>query len=276
MTLIMNIMTTIATPIGELALWLEETYQVSINETIGKWEELTGMKITVSENEISHNEVESMTSVVDAKKLNKKIPKTKTKDTCQHTFLSGQKVGEQCTTKPKNGAVFCSAHKPKDKDSIKSNSSAAKKSSKKKEIKQMDKIDPEFESDSDKEEKVVKATDEKKKKKVVTPKKSAKKVSGDTDLENSDDEIPVMSEPEEIAKPLLLKKKVVPAKKSTKKVSGDTDLENSNDEIQPPETEEEELLKLKKKKKSSVKKNKKNYNTDEEHIDKDLNLSDEE
>jgi uncharacterized Zn finger protein (UPF0148 family) len=233
MTLIMNIMTTIATPIGELALWLEETYQVSINETIGKWEELTGMKITVSENEISHNEVESMTTVVDtAKKLNKKIPKTKTKDTCQHTFLSGQKVGEQCTTKPKNGALFCSAHKPK--DSIKSTSSTAKKS-KKKEIKQMEKIDPEFESDSDKE---VKATKEKKKK-VVTPKKSTKKVSGDTDLENSDDEA-LMSEPEEIAKPLLLKKKPskpVPVKKNTKK---------------------------------------NNYNTDEEHIDKDLNLSDEE
>jgi hypothetical protein len=229
-------MKTIATPIGELALWLEKTYQVDINETIGKWEELTGMTITVSENEISHNEVESMTIVVDtAKKLNKKIPKTKTKDTCQHTFLGGQKVGEQCTTKPKNGAVFCSAHKPKDKDSIKSTSSTAKKS-KKKEIKQMEKIDPEFESDSA--DKEVKATKEKKKK-VVTPKKSTKKVSGDTDLENSDDEA-LMSEPEEIAKPLLLKKKPskpVPVKKNTKK---------------------------------------NNYNTDEEHIDKDLNLSDEE
>ena len=228
MTLILNIMTTIATPIGELALWLEETYQVSINETIGKWEELTGMKITVSEGGISHEEAES-TTVETARNLkNKKIPKTK--DTCQHTFLSGQKVGEQCTTKPKNGAVFCSAHKPK--DSIKSTSSA-KKSSKKKEIKQIDKIDAEFESDSDKEE-VVKAPKGKKKKAVVP-----KKVSGDTDLENSDAEAPIMSEPEEIAKPLLLKKKPskpVPAKKSTKK----------------------------------------NYNTDEEHIDKDLNLSDEE
>lgn len=216
MSLIMEIMKTIATPIGELALWLEETYQVDINETINKWGELTGMKITVEENVISGGEVETETTI----KINKKIPKTKTKDTCQHTFLSGQKVGEQCTTKPKNGATFCSAHKPK--DSIKS----ATKSSKK--IKYVDKIDHEFESDSESKEKVEKV--------VPVPKKSTKKVSGDTDLENSDVEIGIMSEPEEVVAKPLLKKKSVKPKKSKKK----------------------------------------SYNTDEEHIDKELNLSDEE
>jgi hypothetical protein len=217
MALIMEIMKTIAMPIGELALWLEETYQVDINETIGKWGELTGMKITVKENVTSCGE-----ETVETIKINKKIPKIKTKDTCQHTFLSGQKVGEQCTTKPKNGAAYCSAHKPK--DSIKSTSSTTKKS-KKKEIKQVDKIDSEFESDCDK----VPV-----KEKKASSKKSTKKVSGDTDLENSDVDVEV-SEPE-IAKPLLKKKS---AKKPTKK-------------------------------------SKKSYNTDEEHIDKELNLSDEE
>ena len=236
MALIMEIMKTIATPIGELALWLEETYQVNIDETIGKWGELTGMKITVTEDVISCDEV----------KINKKIPKTKTKDTCQHTFLSGQKAGEQCTTKPKNGAVFCSAHKSKDKDSIKSTSSTTtKKIPKKKEIKQ---IDPEFESDSDivapppKEKKVPKKSKENLDAEAKVPKKSKKASGGDRagpearDGEENSDAEAIMSEPEEIAKPLLKKKSALPAKKKSKK----------------------------------------SYTTDEEHIDKELNLSDEE
>ena len=196
MALVLEIMKTIATPIGELALWLEETYQINIDEVIGKWKELTGMNITVKENVFSHDEVDSEESVTMVRKV-KKIPKIKTKDTCQHTFLSGQKAGEQCTTKPKNGAAFCSAHKPKDSvTSVKDNTKIKDNT--------------------------------KSKKKVV--KKQSKKSAKDEEEE------------EEIAKPLL-------KKKEKKEKAGPS--------------------------KAGPSEGKKSYNTDEEHIDKDLNLSDE-
>ena len=110
MALITEIMQTIAQPISELAIWLDETYQIDVDLTIVKWFELTGMKITVKNGEISHEEIESI-KVDSTVKSKKKIPKTK--DICQHIFLSGQKTGEQCTTTPKKGATYCSAHRPK-------------------------------------------------------------------------------------------------------------------------------------------------------------------
>jgi len=232
MALIMEVMKTIAQPVAELALWLEETYQVDINETIAKWRELTGMKITVKESEVSAEEVESVNVETSKKvKVSKKIPKTK--DVCQHIFLSGQKTGEQCSTKPKGGATFCSAHKPK--DSVRA---AKKESGSKKETK------PNKHNVSDSETEEIPVSKEPKSKVSKKPTHSAqrKKTSGDTDEEQQDQEggASWASEPEpDKLKPLL--------KKKSKSQKG-----------------------------SSKSKKREDYNTDEEHVDKDLNLSDEE
>lgn len=243
MALIMEIMKTIAQPIGELAMWLEKTYQIDVNETIEKWHQLTGMNITVKEGEVSHNEVQSLTvNSTSSSKSNKKIPKTK--DVCQHIFLSGQKVGEQCTTKPKGGATYCSAHRPK--DSVKSNKAAK---STKKEAKKIEKIDSEFGSDSEPE---VKKEAKKPKKEAKKPKKT----SGDTDLEED-------SDGELVPKEVLLKKK-----QRNKKIV------DSDDALSEPETPVKPLLK-KKVTKPPVKMTK-GYNTDDEPLDKDLDLSDDE
>jgi hypothetical protein len=208
MALIMDIMKTIATPIGELARWLEETYQINVNETTAKWRELTGMNITVIDDEVSHDEVQSMT--VDSIKKSKKIPKTK--DVCQHIFLSGQKIGDQCTTKPKGDALYCSAHKLK---------KVAKK-----EVKKEVKINSVYDTETEEDEKPVKKT----KKEEKVPKKPKK-----TSLKESD--IEALSEPETPVKPLLNKKKKIV----------------KNEPVKPP---------------------KKAYDTDEETLDKDLDLSD--
>lgn len=180
MSLIMDIMETIATPVSQLAAWLEETYNIEVDETISKWQELTGMNIAVKNGEVSHDKVKSLN--VNSTKITKKIPKTK--DVCQHIFLSGKKAGEQCSTKPKNGATFCSAHKPK--DSVKS-----VKSTKAPKTILNDKINSDFESDSEDEH-----PPQKNKKKVLNkPKTSSKASSSDA------------SEPETPVKPLLKKNK---------------------------------------------------------------------
>lgn len=244
MALIMEIMKTIARPIGELAMWLEETYQVDAGETIEKWHQLTGMNITVKEGEVSHEQVQSLNvDSTSEKKSNKKIPKTK--DVCKHIFLSGQKVGEQCTTKPKGGATYCSAHRPK--DSVKSVTS---KKGKKKEVKKVEKINSEFESDSEAEAPVAP-------KKEVKPKKKPKKTSGDTDMEED-------SNGELVPKEFLLKKKLAAA-----------EIDSDAEALSEPETPVKPLLKkLKNVKAKAVKKPLKGYNTDDEIIDDDLDLSD--
>jgi hypothetical protein len=221
-----------------LAVWFEETYQVEASETIAKWHELTGMNITVKEGEVSHDEVQSLD--VDSTKngKSKKIPKTK--DVCQHIFLSGQKVGEQCTTKPKGGASYCSAHRPK--DSVKSAKSA--KTPKKKDVKKVEKIDSEFGSDSEQEAAPVKVVKKSKKEKVEkAPQKRQKKITDMT--EDSDSELETKAEE-------------------------DSDEEN----LSEPQTPVKPLLKKKALKNGPVKPQKKAYETDEETLDKDLNLSD--
>ena len=217
MALIMEIMQTIAQPISELARWLEETYQVDTSETIAKWHELTGMNITVKEGEVSHNEVASLD--VETSPKSKIIPKTRT--VCQHIYSNGQKAGEQCTTKPKGGATFCSAHRPK--NSVKKEK--VPKESKKKEPKKVDKIDPEFESDSEPETKPVKAPKEPKKKEKVVVKKT---------IDSDASDIEGLSDPQPIV-PLLRKKTTT---------------------------------------KRPIKPKPQDYDTDEEHLDEDLNLSD--
>lgn len=249
MALIMEIMKTIAQPIGELAVWLEETYQVNAGETIEKWHQLTGMNITVKEGEVSYEQVQSLNvDSTSEKKSNKKIPKTK--DVCQHIFLSGQKVGEQCTTKPKGGATYCSAHRPK--DSVKS---ATSKKGKKKEVKKVvEKINSEFESDSEVEASVAPKKEVKLKKVVKKPKKT----SGDTDMEED-------SDGELVPKEFLKKKQQLAA----------AEIDSDAEALSEPETPVKPLLKkLKNVKAKDVKKPLKGYNTDDEIIDDDLDLSD--
>lgn len=231
MALIMEIMKTIANPIGELAVWLEETYQVEVSETIEKWYELTGMKISVNiEGEVTHEKVESLdVNLTDNPKTNKKIPKIKSKDVCMHIFSNGQKAGEQCTTKPKGGAQYCSAHRPK--DSVKS----AKKAPKKKDVK-VDHIDSEFESSNEEVPKEPKEPKKIKEKKVTKKQKKSE--------DNSDDEVPQVAQKED----------------------------SDNEGLSEPETPVKPLLK-KKVKKAQTKPSKKYYDTEEEILDKDLNLN---
>jgi hypothetical protein len=224
MALIMEIMKTIAQPIGELTMWLEKTYNVPSSETIAKWHSLTGMNITIKDTSASCEPVDTMdVPTTKATKTTKKnIPKTK--DLCHHIFVVGAKTGEQCTTKPKGGATHCSAHKPKSVVKDKTTKTKAKKER----VKSVEKIDSDFDADTEEEKVEVKEEVKPKKNKPEKPKKvekKPKKAVVDSDFGPSDDEednVPV--------KPLLKKKGNPQPKKA--------------------------------------------YNTDDEILDKDLDLSD--
>lgn len=264
----MEIMKTIADPVSQLALWLEETYQVDIAETIAKWHELTGMNITVKEGEVSYDKVQSLDVDSTKSPKSKKIPRTK--DVCQHIFLSGNKAGEQCTTKPKGGATHCSAHRSK--DSVKS-ATKGTKAPKKREVKKVDKIDPVFDYDTEIDDKPVKVQEKPKKSKKEDkvqeqPKRPMKKVCGDTDMsEDSDGDL--------IPREYKLEKLAAKAAAEAQKKK----LEDSEPEaLSEPETPVKPLLK-KKATKGTTKPSKKvpkQYDTDEEKLDHDLDLSDDE
>jgi hypothetical protein len=216
MALIMEIMKTIAQPIGELTMWLEKTYNVPSSETIAKWHSLTGMNITIKDTSASCEPVDTMdVPTIKATKTTKKnIPKTK--DLCQHIFVVGAKAGEQCTTKPKGGATHCSAHK---KNSVVKDKTTKTKA-KKERVKSVEKINSDFDADTE-EEKV-----------EVKPKKN---------------------KPEKLKK---VEKK--PKEAVVDSDFGPSDGEEGNGPVKP-------LLK---------KKGKKAYNTDDEILDDDLDLSD--
>lgn len=201
MTLIMEIMKTIAQPIGELTMWLEKTYRVPSSETIAKWHSLTGMNITIKDTSASCEPVDTMdVPTTKATKTTKKnIPKTK--DLCQHIFVVGTKTGEQCTTKPKGGATHCSAHKPKN-SVVKDKTTKTK--AKKERVKSAEKIDSDFDTDTEEEKVEVKEEVKPKKNKPEKPKKvekKPKKAVVDSDFGPSDDE-----EGNGPVKPLLKKK----------------------------------------------------------------------
>ena len=180
MTLIMEIMKTIAQPIGELTMWLEKTYSVPSSETIAKWHSLTGMNITIKDTSASCEPVDTM-DVPTTKTTKKNIPKTK--DLGQHIFVVGVKTGEQCTTKPKVGATHCSAHKPKN-SVVKDKTTKTK--AKREKVKSVEKIDSNF--DADTEEEKVEVKEEVKPEKPKKVKKKPKKPVVDSDFGPSDDE----------------------------------------------------------------------------------------
>jgi hypothetical protein len=100
-------------PVGDLAKWLYEEHQVPVNDTIAKWNSLTGMKITIEEDVVNCEEVVDQTIAIKNKNQNVNIqlnPKL-----CQHIFIVGKRRNQQCTTKPKGGNDRCSAHKAKPK-----------------------------------------------------------------------------------------------------------------------------------------------------------------
>jgi hypothetical protein len=211
MALIMEIMKTIAGPVQELVFWLNETYQVDTQETFNKWRELTGMNIQVVDGDAS-DECEPIQVVKKTK-----IPKVKNA-CCQHLFASGSRAGEQCSTKPKNGADYCSAHRAKPKK----NASDGEEEIKKPKQPKKKKVDDIYASDG--EEEIKKPKQPKKKKDDVsasdgeeeikkpkfkplkkTDKKPKKESAKKKKIFDSADEADG-SEPESRVKPLLKKR----------------------------------------------------------------------
>jgi len=258
MALIMEVMQTIARPVGQLALWLEETYQVDIVETMEKWRELTGMNITVKADKVITEEVESLDVTSTSSTKSKKVPKVKERETCQHKFKTGDRTGEQCTTKPKGGALYCSAHRPK--DSVKLTKSSKVTKTTKTSKKQTDtEIDPDFVSDVETEQVSLVAAEPveepvvtKAKAKEVKPKKKLP-----VPTSNEED-----SEEEVVSKPKKSQKK---NKKKTTSINEDSEPE--------PDIPNKPLLKKKSVSKAVIPPSKQ-YNTEDEKVDEDLDLED--
>jgi hypothetical protein len=118
MTLVNQIAYSMAVPIGLLAAWLQDTHGVDPSVLLEKWEDLTGMEVTIDE-ESRSGECLSISSpekvVVSLSKSppsGDEAPKTyhDAFGHCKHVFLVGSRKGERCCTKPKSGD-WCSAHK---------------------------------------------------------------------------------------------------------------------------------------------------------------------
>jgi hypothetical protein len=245
MTLVMEISKIIAQSASELFVWLEETYNINIDETAAKWSELTGMNITIRDG----SEPELKNAKVVKNKV-KKIPKIKdTKDLdvhlCQHMFQIGAKAGEQCSKKPKYGS-FCTAHTKKVKTSVKSGKEEPKKKKEKKVV-EHDEIDSNFES----------ADDKKKKSKPKASKKKSPSKESKSEKSDSEEEVPLK------LKKLKTGVDPVTGKKTTISSSEETDDEPT---VKPTPL----LNKKNKSKKPSV------FDTDDEKIDANLDLSEDE
>jgi outer membrane biosynthesis protein TonB len=193
MAFVNNFLKALTMPIGDLAKWLEEEHRVPAADTIEKWNELTGMKVTMEEdNSVDCEDVEDQT--INIEKNRKIVTNTLV---CQHVFLTGLRKGQQCTIRPKDGDR-CSAHKNKEKKEPKPKKEHKPRKNQSKEI-----IEEEDEkSDSDSEQ---------------PPKKETK-------VPDSDGE---ESEPEKKRKPAPKKKG--PKRKMTMKVPDSDDDNDSSD-----------------------------------------------
>jgi hypothetical protein len=168
-------------------------------------------------------------------------------------------VGEQCVTKPKGGATYCSAHKPK--DSVKS-AVKGTKVPKKKEVKKA--IDSEFESDEEA-PKVQVEPKKSKKEKVVVPKPVI-----DDDMTSDSDGEPISRAVKYSEAYMDEKEANLDKEKYRKKPNPVTPLVEFDDDLPEPV---KPLLK-KKIQKGATKSEQ--YDTDDETLDKNLNLSDDE
>ena len=114
MSLLNDFLKSLTMPVGDLAKWLYEEHQVPVNDTIAKWNSLTGMKITIEEDVVNCEEVVDQTIAIKNKNQNVNNIQLNPK-LCQHIFIVGKRRNQQCTTKPKGGNDRCSAHKAKPK-----------------------------------------------------------------------------------------------------------------------------------------------------------------
>ena len=98
MSLVNQISNIIAVPVGKLASWIEQTYNIQSTDVIEQWNVISGMDMNEK----------------------KRARSQRTKKQCEYIF-SGERAGEQCDVTPKSG-VYCSKHTPKDKTVTKAKS----------------------------------------------------------------------------------------------------------------------------------------------------------
>src|SRR5574343_339813 len=104
MSLVNQISNIIALPVGKLASWIEQTYNIQSTDVIEQWNVISGMDMN-----------EKAKPRARSQRQNKQ---------CEFIF-SSERAGEQCDVTPKSG-VYCSKHTPKDKTVTKAKSSAKK------------------------------------------------------------------------------------------------------------------------------------------------------
>ena len=104
MSLVNQISNIIALPVGKLASWIEQTYNIQSTDVIEQWNVISGMDMN--------------------EKAKPRARSQRTKKQCEYIF-SGERAGEQCDVTPKSG-VCCGKHTPKDKTVTKAKSSAKK------------------------------------------------------------------------------------------------------------------------------------------------------
>ena len=100
MSLVNQISNIIAVPVGKLASWIEQTYNIQSTDVIEQWNIISGMDMN--------------------EKAKPRARSQRTKKQCEYIF-SGERAGEQCDVTPKSG-VYCSKHTPKDKTVTKAKS----------------------------------------------------------------------------------------------------------------------------------------------------------
>jgi hypothetical protein len=220
MTFVNNFLKTLAIPIGDLANWLEAEHHIPASATIDKWNELTGMKVTIDENSTSCEELDNQ--IVNVNKKPSRLATTCNGNLldpqlCQHVFIAGHRKGQQCSTKPKGGKDRCSAHKLKIPKTTNIDTSELEpkksiKSSKSKETIQSDSEDDDFSEPA---------------RKVPLPKKKLeKKVPLSSDSEDDD-----FSEP---ARKVPLPKKKLEKKVPTTSGSESNSKSDDDDEFSEP------------------------------------------
>jgi hypothetical protein len=229
MSLVNQISNIIALPVGKLASWIEQTYNIQSTDVIEQWNVISGMDMN--------------------EKAKPRARSQRTKKQCEYIF-SGERAGEQCDVTPKSG-VYCSKHTPKDKTVTKAKSSAKKATTE---------ISKDFGSDDDiasTKPKTVKKPKAKKEESddeidvVVTPKPkiTIKKPKAKKE-ESDDDEIDVVVTP----KPKITIKKPK-AKKEEEAKKNESDIEQhpttepnvvTEDEDEEPNIPTKPLLKSRK------------------------------
>ncbi|ADO00503.1 hypothetical protein WIV_gp159 [Wiseana iridescent virus] len=217
MALINNFLKSLAMPVGDLAKWLEEEHQIPVVETISKWNELTGMQISIDEEGSADcEEVEDQTININNKKVGKPTLATGKLNPilCQHVFVAGGRKGQQCGTKPKGGkADRCSAHKIKVKKSDSDSDASKPKKQVKKQVKKAPKKQVKTDSENE-----AKSSDEESEVETVKPKQQKKIPKSDSENEDSDKDHSLSGSDSEIEDEKPTPKKPAPKKKIQKKV----------------------------------------------------------